>query len=49
MTSKYGNCLDCGENVTRRTFMKTTAGVAGAAALGGWAPPRDDEPETLVA
>jgi len=45
-------CPDCGEGVTRRGFMKTTAGVAAAAALAKtpvWASTwRDEKPEAIA-
>lgn len=46
------NCPDCGEGVTRRGFMKTTAGAAAAAALAKapvWASTwREEKPEALA-
>src|SRR5260221_12407056 len=45
-------CPDCGEGVTRRGFMKTTAGVAAATALAKtpvWASTwRDEKPEAIA-
>ena len=39
-------CPDCGENLSRRQFMKT---AAAAAAVAAWAPSIDEDSEALVA
>jgi len=52
MDAKTKICPDCGEGVSRRGFMKTTAGVAAAAALAKtpvWASTwREEKPEALA-
>ena len=52
MTQNHKTCPDCGEGVSRRGFMKTTAGVAAAAALSNapvWASTwREEKPEAVA-
>src|SRR5688572_1243401 len=44
------NCPDCGDaNLSRRSFLKATAGIAAASALPAWAAPSPaSKSETLV-